>query len=184
MGKKKNTTQKSWLTTRCAGHLTAGLKNTPRFQRAQKRNTTTPLSADWPAGYLPIVCTAGHAGPCTFQGLVFPPAFTVPTLFFATGAYFWGQLSIYHMPDHAFIADKHDPAYYKRLIDPGSKHQLRKMRSAPQIRAGPRRGAPCGASRVVPRPVPCAGPNLCAPAPRAVRCGARNLLPALPRSEH
>ena len=41
-----------------------------------------------------------------------------------------------------------------------------------------------GASRVVPRPVPRAGPNLRAPAPRAVRCGARNLRPASPRSEH
>ena len=99
-----------------------------------------------------------RAGPRTFQGPVFPPAFTVPTVFFATGAYFWGQISVYHTPNHAFIADKHDPAYYQRLIDLGSKHRSRKIRSAPEIRAGPHRGAPCGASPVVPCPVPMRGP--------------------------
>ena len=127
-----------------------------------------------PAGRAGAEYRAPRVGPRTFRGPVFPPAFTVPTVFFATGTYFRGQLSVYHTLDHTFIADKHDPAYYKRLIDPGSKRRSRKIRSAPQIRA----------SRVVPRPVPRAGPNLRAPAPRAVRCGARKLRPAPPRSEH
>ena len=41
-----------------------------------------------------VVCTPGHAGPRIFQGPVFPPAFSMPTVFFATGAYFPGLLSV------------------------------------------------------------------------------------------
>ena len=127
---------------------------------------------------------APHAGPHIIQDPIFPPAFRVPTVFFATGAYFQGQLSIYHTLDHAFIADKHNTAYYKRLIDPGSKHRSRIIWSALQNRAGPCRGALCGASWVV----PCmswgrAGLNLLAPAQHAVRCRAQNLSPAPPRSK-
>ena len=114
------------------------------------------------------------AGPCTLQGPVFPPAFTVPTVFFATGSYFWGQLNVYHTPDHAFIADKHDPAYHKHLIDSGSKRQSQKIRSAPQIQVG--------TLRLCPAPFPMqgrAGPNLRA-RPR-MRCGAGSKIFTPPR---
>ena len=111
-------------------------------------------------------------------------------MFFATAAYFWGQLSVYHTPDHAFIADQHDPAYYKCLLDPGIKRRSQKIRSAPQIRAWSRRREPCRASRVVPHPVPSLGP--CTSRGRAgliyvlrpcVRCGAGREIFALPRPE-
>ena len=97
------------------------------------------------------------------------------------------------MLNYTFIAEKHDPAYYKRLIDLGSKRQLQRIWSALQIQARSRHGGLCGSSQFVPRPNPhaglCmswgrAGPNFHALAPSAVRFGVENLRPALPRSEH
>ena len=86
----------------------------PEFSGALQKIPAIHLLAEWDVAEY----SAPRAVPRTFRGPVLPLVFMVPTVFFAASAYFCGRLSVYHMPDHAFIADKHDPAYYKRLIDP------------------------------------------------------------------